>query len=170
MQVLRSQHGHKVSSRMVRLSKMVLKSVGHSSPLFIYFRHFKTVDSKQMFNLIFVDDWIWTADLRFQKQPLYQLSHTTAHDALEWYIAADDRHEASPRKSSDWNGLKMLKFCRKRIWRVETYPDLDFKERHQQQQHQQQQRRSIVCQSVSQIFLFLILVLTLKRRRNLCRD
>ena len=43
---------------------------------FLYFRLFNTVESKQMFNIIFVaDDWIRTADLWCQKGPLYQMSH-----------------------------------------------------------------------------------------------
>ena len=28
-----------------------------------------------MFNINFADDWIWTADLWYQKRPVYQLSH-----------------------------------------------------------------------------------------------
>ena len=42
--------------------------MGHSRPLFTFFVFFNTVDSKQMFNINFADDWISTADL-------YQLSH-----------------------------------------------------------------------------------------------
>ena len=42
---------------------------------FLYFRLFNTVDRKQMFRRNFADDWIRTADLRYRKQPLYQLSH-----------------------------------------------------------------------------------------------
>ena len=49
--------------------------MGHSRPLFLYFRLFNTVENKQMFNISFVNDWIRTADLWFWKQPLYQLSH-----------------------------------------------------------------------------------------------
>ena len=40
---------------------------------FIDFRVFKT--RKQMSNINFADDWIRTADLWYQKQSLYQLSH-----------------------------------------------------------------------------------------------
>ena len=47
--------------------------MGHSWPHFI--RLFNTVDSKQMFNINFANDWIQTADLWHWKQPLYQLSH-----------------------------------------------------------------------------------------------
>ena len=56
---------------------VILLKVGHSRPLFIYFCLFNTVDSKQVniFNINFADDWIWTADLWYWKQPLYQLSH-----------------------------------------------------------------------------------------------
>ena len=42
---------------------------------FLYFRLFNTVDSKQMFNINFADDWIRTVDLWYWKRPLYQLSH-----------------------------------------------------------------------------------------------
>ena len=51
------------------------KKLGHSRPLFLYFRLFNTVDS-EMFNIIFfADDWFRTADLWIWKQLLYQLSH-----------------------------------------------------------------------------------------------
>ena len=53
--------------------------VAHFWPLFIYFRLFNKVDNKQvnkqMFNLIFADDWSRTVDRWNQKQLLYQLSH-----------------------------------------------------------------------------------------------
>ena len=42
--------------------KHVFKVV-HSRPLLFYFRIFNTVDSKQMFNLNFADDWIQTMDI-----------------------------------------------------------------------------------------------------------
>ena len=35
----------------------------------------------KMFNINFVDDWIWTADLWLHKRPLYQLSHN------HWYYS-----------------------------------------------------------------------------------
>ena len=47
----------------------------HSLPLFLDFRLFNTVDSKQTFNINFANDWIRTTDLWYHKQPLYQLSH-----------------------------------------------------------------------------------------------
>ena len=43
----------------------------HFWPHFLYFRLFKTVDSEQMFNIIFANDWIQTADLWYLEQPLY---------------------------------------------------------------------------------------------------
>ena len=49
--------------------------MGHSRPLFLYFHLFNTVDSKQMFNLNFADDWIRNAALWCCKQLLYQLIH-----------------------------------------------------------------------------------------------
>ena len=42
--------------------------------IFLYFRLFNTVDSNKC-SINFADDWIRTADLCFQKLPLYQLSH-----------------------------------------------------------------------------------------------
>ena len=45
--------------------------VGHSGPLFVYFRLFNTGDSKQMFNKNFADDWISKATaLPTEPQPL----------------------------------------------------------------------------------------------------
>ena len=50
--------------------------MGHSRPLFfLYCRLFNTVNSKEMFNINFVDDWIQKVDLWNRKHPLYQLSH-----------------------------------------------------------------------------------------------
>ena len=37
--------------------------MGHSRPLFLYFRLFNTIDSKVMFNINFTNDWIRTLDL-----------------------------------------------------------------------------------------------------------
>ena len=42
--------------------------------IFLYFRLFNTVDRNKC-SINFADDWIRTADLCFQKLPLYQLSH-----------------------------------------------------------------------------------------------
>ena len=47
--------------------------MGHSRPLFLYFRLFNTVDSKQCSN--FAYDGIRTADFGRRKWPLCQLSH-----------------------------------------------------------------------------------------------
>ena len=52
--------------------------MGHSRPLFLYFHLFNTVDSKQIFNMNFADDWIRTADHWYCKRPLYQWTTTTA--------------------------------------------------------------------------------------------
>ena len=60
------------------MSQFFLK-MGHSRPLFCLFN---TVDSKQMFNINFANDWIQTADLWYQKQLLYQLSH----NHWPWYV------------------------------------------------------------------------------------
>ena len=70
------------------LARNTFFKVGPSRPLFIYFRLFNTVDSKQvykMFNINFTYDWIRTADLWYWKQSLYQLSHNhfpTWHEIL----------------------------------------------------------------------------------------
>ena len=49
--------------------------MGHSGPLFLYFRLFKTVDKN--------DDWIRTADLWRRRLPRCQLSHTAAQKQLK---------------------------------------------------------------------------------------
>ena len=46
-----------------------------SRPLFSLFRLFNTVDSKQMVNITFADDWIQAWDLWYLKRLPYQLSH-----------------------------------------------------------------------------------------------
>ena len=55
-----------------------LKKSGEFPASFNLFSSFHTVDiklvNKQMFNINFVDDWSWTKDLCYWKQPLYQLS------------------------------------------------------------------------------------------------
>ena len=55
------------------------KKVGYYQTLFLCFRLFDTVDSKQIFDIIFADDWIQTTDLWYQKRPLFQLSHNHCH-------------------------------------------------------------------------------------------
>ena len=45
------------------------------SRFFLYFRLFKIVYNKQMFDINFANDWIWTADLWCWNWPLYRLSH-----------------------------------------------------------------------------------------------
>ena len=61
---------------MIGCSIFFLKS-GWAIPglFFDLFCLFNTVDSKQMFNKDFADDWIRSADLWYWKQPFYQLSH-----------------------------------------------------------------------------------------------
>ena len=59
--------------------------MGQYRPLFLYFRLFQyTVDRKQnvQYKYIFANDYIRTADLWYQKQPFYQLSHTTTAEIL----------------------------------------------------------------------------------------
>ena len=56
------------------LSKRAIPGIFH------YVRLFNTVDSKKLFNVNFVDDWIWTSDLWCQKQPLCQLCHNHQYD------------------------------------------------------------------------------------------
>ena len=49
--------------------------MGNPRTLSLYFRLFNTIGSKQMFHIMFANDWIRTADIWCQKQLLYQLSH-----------------------------------------------------------------------------------------------
>ena len=49
--------------------------MGHSRPLFLYFRLFNTQLTVNKCSINFADDWIQTADLWYWKQPLYQLRH-----------------------------------------------------------------------------------------------
>ena len=62
--------------------------MGHSRPLFLYFRFFNTVDCKQMFNINFADDWIQTAHLGYCKQPLYQVSHNHVSSCLFIFVSS----------------------------------------------------------------------------------
>ena len=52
-----------------------LNKMGHSRPLILYYRLFKTVDRKQKFFVKFANDLIQTAELWCRKKPLYQLVH-----------------------------------------------------------------------------------------------
>ena len=54
------------------------KNIGRSRPLFLYFCLFNTVESTQMFNMNFDNEWIRTAELWYWKRLLHQLSHNTA--------------------------------------------------------------------------------------------
>ena len=64
--------------------------MGHSQPLFLYFRLFNTqlrVNKCSMYSNFFADDWIRTVDLWYWKRPLYQLSHNHCpvyHDVRLW--------------------------------------------------------------------------------------
>ena len=64
---------------------LFFKKVGHSRPLFIYFRLFSTVN-KQMFNINFANDWSRTIDLWYWKWPLYQLSHNHFPSSFWFFI------------------------------------------------------------------------------------
>ena len=44
--------------------RKVLK-IGNSHPLFLYFRIFSTVRSKQMFNVNFADHWMQTSNKQY---------------------------------------------------------------------------------------------------------
>ena len=57
--------------------------MANPGPIFLYFRIFNTVDSKQMFNINFADTWIRTTGLWYRKWPLYQLSYNHCHDCSE---------------------------------------------------------------------------------------
>ena len=58
-------------------SNPTLFKIGHSRPPFPLFSSFQC-SWQYTFNINIADDWIRTADPWSQKQPLYQLSHTTA--------------------------------------------------------------------------------------------
>ena len=67
------------------MSFIFFKKEGHSRPLFIYFVFsIQLIINKQMFNINFANDWSWTADLWYRKQPLYQLSHN--HFPIVFYL------------------------------------------------------------------------------------
>ena len=54
---------------------------GPFGPLFLYFCHFITVFI-QLMKTKFAGDWIWTMDLEWRKQPLYQLIHNHCPRAI----------------------------------------------------------------------------------------
>ena len=60
----------------------LFNKIGHSRPLFHYFRLFITVDSKCSIQSA-TNDWIPTVDLWNRKHPFYQLSHN------HWPCSAD---------------------------------------------------------------------------------
>ena len=49
--------------------------MGHSRPIFLYFRFFNTFHSKQIYNLNFSNDWIRMGDIWYKRWPLCQLRH-----------------------------------------------------------------------------------------------
>ena len=57
-----------------------------------------TVNSKQMFNNFFADDWIQTADLCYRKRLLYQLSHNQGNSTFEGVIQLGNKNTA-PRRT-----------------------------------------------------------------------
>ena len=72
--------GHRLNDNQVsriREKRILLSlfSTRHSWPLFHYFCLFITVDSEQMLNNIFANDWNRTADLWCRNWPLCQLNH-----------------------------------------------------------------------------------------------
>ena len=48
--------------------------MGYSPPLFLFFLFLNTVGSKEMLIISIADDWLWTVNLCWRKQPLCQLS------------------------------------------------------------------------------------------------
>ena len=65
--------------------------MGHSRPLFLIFRLFNTVDSKQMVKINFAHDGIRTAYLWCRKQPLCQLSHNHCPTVCLLYFSSQFR-------------------------------------------------------------------------------
>ena len=76
---LENQSSFSLQTAQVRPIQITFfKKNGPFPASFYLFSSFQyTVDSKQMSNNLFADDWIRTADLWYWKRPLYQLSHTT---------------------------------------------------------------------------------------------
>ena len=72
--------------------------MGHSWPLFIYFRLFNTVDSEQMFNINIADNWIWTTDFWYRKRPLYQRSQNDC----SWISCTLKPYFTDPRYFYKW--------------------------------------------------------------------
>ena len=67
-------------------SECILKNWAIPGLFFLYFRLFNTVDSKQMFDKSFANDWIRTADLWCRRRPLYQLSNNQCLNISTFYI------------------------------------------------------------------------------------
>ena len=91
------------------------------------FSNFDTVDSKQMFNIIFADDWIRTADLWNQKRPLYQLSHNHCPPWPCYCLNSLDNFECNfyLQSGSVYSVLRVLE--RVEVW-VENLPRQIFPE------------------------------------------
>ena len=65
-------------------SSFFLLKMDHSGHLFLYFRLFNSVDSKQMFNINNADDWIQTSDLWYRKWRFSQVSNNHHHFFSLW--------------------------------------------------------------------------------------
>ena len=57
-----------------------------SRPVFLYFCFFNSVDCNIIGNIKFADDWIWIADLWYQKQTLYQLCHNHCPQEIKVFL------------------------------------------------------------------------------------
>ena len=65
--------------------------MGQSRHFFLYFRLFNTVNSKQVFNVIFANVWSQTVSLWYWKRLLYQYSHNNCPvgGRFVWYSKLD---------------------------------------------------------------------------------
>ena len=72
------------------------QKVGHSRPLFLYFRLFNTQLTVNKCSINFANDWIRTADLWNRNRPLYQLSHN--HRPLFVYFHSFSKKQIIQKK------------------------------------------------------------------------
>ena len=91
---------------------------------FLYLRLFNSVEIKQMFNIIFANDWNRTVDLWYWKRPLYQLSHNHCPTALFCKNCVKIRE--TKRATEGRGGLfkkrkacsRQIKFGTKQTWKM----------------------------------------------------
>ena len=82
----------------------------HSQPLFLSFCLFHTIESTQMFNINFADDWIRTLDLWYRKRPLCQLSHNHCPSTGNMLTSNTDAEASAKMGHFDFEGQEKIKF------------------------------------------------------------